>query len=884
MSHVALRGGRSPLRAFAAALTSVIAVACASGAAHAADLNATTSNFSSVYNSAAGGDVIHLAAGDYGSWNPSSAKSSVVTITPQSGARAEMFPTITIANVKLDGLTLDGGYLNGAKNTSIVNSTFTGMLRVDTPTSTPNANILIDHNTFAGINVCSTCYEGRLTIRGYQNTQPVGVTISNNTFGPNGDADGVQIIGGAYGVQVGPGNEFHGIAQVSQAHSDAIQLYGSSHTVITGNWLHDNATGIMAPDGSDHETITNNVIETTGYPWPIVMGAAVGNVISHNVLPGSGGMVEVDKSNGGSTSSGNVVKDNVLADVGSSTGGNPQGTSVDYNLISGGAMGSHDIKANPTYAGGANPSTYAGYALAAGSTGTGRADDGTAMGITGGGSTGSGGGDTGGGGTTPPADTTAPDTSISSGPTGTTNDNTPTFAFTATESGSTFQCKVDSGSWASCTSPKTLAALADGSHTFSVRGTDAAGNTDASPASAAFTVSTTVADTTAPETTISSGPSGTTSDSTPAFGFSASESGSTFGCKVDSGSWTSCTSPRTLNALADGSHTFSVRAKDAAGNTDASPATRTFTVDTQAPTTTLSSGPQSVMLSGDATFAFAADDAGARFACSLDGGTWSACTSPETVSNLGIGQHTFAVRATDAAGNTEATGASRSWLVALPTVTAPPVPTPPTTGTSTDDPPADTTDDPPADSGSETPPVVTADPPAPSAGPTVTLSRPSSGDRFTRTLSAAATTTGAIERVEFWLDGTRVATDRTAPYAVSRWRVPASVSNGTHTVVARAFAADGSVASSAVNVVRGRSASAARATASAWRVASKPTADHTALVGAGPASAGAKVTVTRCGDHTGKAVRTLRVKAGKTGAVAGSLNGQGFCILTLRAV
>ena len=45
-------------------------------------------------------------------------------------------------------------------------------------------------------------------------------------------------------------------------------------------------------------------------------------------------------------------------------------------------------------------------------------------------------------------------------------------------------------------------------------------------------------------------------------------------------------------------------------------------------------------LSGDATFAFSADDAGARFACSLDGGTWTACTSPATVGNLGIGQQT----------------------------------------------------------------------------------------------------------------------------------------------------------------------------------------------------------------------------------------------------
>ena len=45
----------------------------------------------------------------------------------------------------------------------------------------------------------------------------------------------------------------------------------------------------------------------------------------------------------------------------------------------------------------------------------------------------------------PPADTTAPETTITSGPTGTTNDNTPTFAFTATEANSVFECRVDSG-------------------------------------------------------------------------------------------------------------------------------------------------------------------------------------------------------------------------------------------------------------------------------------------------------------------------------------------------------------------------------------------------------------------------------------------------------
>ena len=85
---------------------------------------------------------------------------------------------------------------------------------------------------------------------------------------------------------------------------------------------------------------------------------------------------------------------------------------------------------------------------------------------------------------------------------------------------------------------------------------------------------------TVPPTTTISGPSGTTNDPTPTFGFS-SEAGSTFECKLDSGSYASCNSPKTTAHLADGSHTFYVRATDSADNLGPE-ASQTFTVDTAA--------------------------------------------------------------------------------------------------------------------------------------------------------------------------------------------------------------------------------------------------------------------------------------------------------------
>jgi hypothetical protein len=208
MSDPAISRAPRSMRTWCAFLALAFAAIAAPGVASAADLNATPSNLSSVYSSAQGGDVIHLASGNYGSFGGGS-KSSVVTLTPQSGATATIAPNLGtgVNNLRFDGLTIDGAYTNGARNVAFVNSRFTGLVRVDTPANISNANILFDRDTFDGLSATASSYEGRLTVRGYDNSSPVGVKITNSHFGNGGCSDGVQIIGGAYGVEIGPGNE-----------------------------------------------------------------------------------------------------------------------------------------------------------------------------------------------------------------------------------------------------------------------------------------------------------------------------------------------------------------------------------------------------------------------------------------------------------------------------------------------------------------------------------------------------------------------------------------------------------------------------------------------------------------------------------------------------
>ncbi|MBI4898207.1 MAG: hypothetical protein HY827_07550, partial [Actinobacteria bacterium] len=252
-------------------------------------------------------------------------------------------------------------------------------------------------------------------------------------------------------------------------------------------------------------------------------------------------------------------------------------------------------------------------------------------------------------------DTTAPNTSLTSTPPANDPSNDPSFSFSASEA-ATFECRLDGGSWATCTSPKSYVDLLDGSHTFDVRAIDTAGNVDATPASYTWSI-----DTSAPTTTIDSAPPGDDPSNDPSFTFSSNESG-TFECRLDGGAWATCISPKSYVDVPDGSHTFEVRAVDTAGNVDATPASYTWTIDTTTPNTSLTSTPPADDSSNDPSFSFSASEA-ATFECRLDGSSWAACTSPKSYVDLLDGSHTFDVRAIDAAGNVDASPASYTWTI-----------------------------------------------------------------------------------------------------------------------------------------------------------------------------------------------------------------------------
>jgi hypothetical protein len=261
-----------------------------------------------------------------------------------------------------------------------------------------------------------------------------------------------------------------------------------------------------------------------------------------------------------------------------------------------------------------------------------------------------------------------PDTSITAHPPSQSDTAEATFEFESDMAGASFRCKLDAEDPVGCSSPTVYEALGEGSHTFEVAAIGPGGAADPTPATWSWNVDT------EPDTLITSGPAAQTQSTSATFHFESTQPGSTFTCALDAATPAACSSPVSFTDLGVGSHSFSVTATDAGGKSDPSPATSTWMVegtasDTTDPETSITAGPPVASQSTAATFELASNEPGSAFACKLDAGAWTACTTPVDHAGLSPGPHTFAVRAIDSAGNVDQSPAMWNWTVKQATQT-----------------------------------------------------------------------------------------------------------------------------------------------------------------------------------------------------------------------
>jgi Putative metal-binding motif len=231
----------------------------------------------------------------------------------------------------------------------------------------------------------------------------------------------------------------------------------------------------------------------------------------------------------------------------------------------------------------------------------------------------------------------------------------------------TFRCRIDGGAFSACSDGQAFT-LPEGTRTLTLRATDTAGNVAADLTHTVRVI----------DTVLVAGPRAFERARTASFRV-GSAAGLTFECRLITpsqpnpglgdcgakGADGTLTIPFGRAALAqDGEYTFIARARDGT-DVDATPLRRSWTIDTAAPQTTLSSPDiteAGVTTLLTATFAYASSEP-ATLQCTLDGAPFSSCTSPRTLTNLAFGPHTFQVRAVDRAGNADLTPAARHWTV-----------------------------------------------------------------------------------------------------------------------------------------------------------------------------------------------------------------------------
>ena len=242
-----------------------------------------------------------------------------------------------------------------------------------------------------------------------------------------------------------------------------------------------------------------------------------------------------------------------------------------------------------------------------------------------------------------------------SGPAAFVASRTATLSFTDSRTDATFTCRLDAAPARACTSPVTYQNLAEGSHTFRVRAKSPTLR-QSNEASLTWTVDVDAAGPADGDVPVEPDVVG---DGDRALQQHVQR------CRplpVQPRRWRGRPRARARSRSRPplrGLHTYAVTAVDRAGNASTA-GTGFWYRDSLTPVPVVNDGPSDPTTATGATFTFASSEGGVSFGCSLDGSPFTACTTGKVYSSLGLGTHTFKVRATDSNGNT-ADSATYTW-------------------------------------------------------------------------------------------------------------------------------------------------------------------------------------------------------------------------------
>lgn len=315
-----------------------------------------------------------------------------------SSLRVIQSRNLLFRNMRIDDVVIDDFEGTSSRSITFQNIDFKtgGANLVFDAAGNTNMDVLIYDSDIGGYD--STGFEGTIyaTVNGSAQLGPSNLRIEQSDFdGLNHCADGIQITGDHTGVIIGPGNRFHDWLQASCGpHVDAIQIVSSSSSVeINGNYWTNNTIHLGFYDGGTDVTVCNGIFDGQNSAGVQVfqIGHIDGMNFCHNTLHDIVN-TSIGTKTGQSQNINWLVENNALENGDLSSAGDDPGCdapcTVRYNVVSAdsslnliGSTTTNTVNGTPVFVGGADPATWAGYALSTGSPGENAGNDGKDMGV-----------------------------------------------------------------------------------------------------------------------------------------------------------------------------------------------------------------------------------------------------------------------------------------------------------------------------------------------------------------------------------------------------------------------------------------------------------------------------------------------------------------------